>query len=140
MEQSVIFEPFLGMIALTFIVMMRMYVTRMAAIKRAGKPANHYQRPEGTSILPPEVNFSADNFKNLFEMPVLFYALCLGMWMAGLVDPVNVQLAWGYVALRAVHSYIQCGSNNVMARFRTFLLSSLILMLLFGRVALGFWF
>jgi len=139
MEQSVIFEPVLGMIALTFAVWVRMYMTRMKAIRAAGKPADHYQRPEGTSILPDEANFVADNFKNLFEVPVLFYVLCFGMWMGGFVDVYNLYLAWGFVVLRALHSYNQCGKNNVMNRFKVYVLSTVLLMIIFVRMALAVW-
>lgn len=139
MEQSVIFQPILGMIALTFIVWFRLFTTRIPAMYKIGKPADTYKRSDSLGDMPDKANFAADNFKNLFEVPILFYVLCFGMWMAGLVNDINLYLAWGYVALRALHSYIQCGPNIVMARFRVYALSTIVLMVIFVRVALAVW-
>ena len=64
---------------------------------------------------------AADNFKNLFEVPVLFYAL-VGVALAASHTPSwLVAGAWLFVALRAAHSYIHCTYNKVMHRFPVFL-------------------
>ena len=63
---------------------------------------------------------ASDNYKNLFELPVLFYALCA---VALAVQHVPVWLpgvAWAFVAARVAHSAIQCGYNKVMHRFYAF--------------------
>ena len=62
----------------------------------------------------------ADNFRNLFETPVLFYALCLGMAITQSVTPAMSAAAWAYVALRVLHSAIHCTYNRVMHRFAAF--------------------
>ena len=62
----------------------------------------------------------ADNFRNLFETPVLFYALCLGMAITQSVTPAMFAAAWAYVALRVLHSAIHCTYNRVMHRFAAF--------------------
>lgn len=64
---------------------------------------------------------ASDNFINLFEVPVLFYALC-AMSIATNHTPFWLSIAaWGFVALRFLHSYIQCTHNKVMLRFKVFL-------------------
>jgi hypothetical protein len=65
----------------------------------------------------------ADNFRNLFETPVLFYALVAVAAGIGYVPSWLVTGAWIYVALRVVHSVIHCTYNNVMHRLGAFLLS-----------------
>ena len=62
----------------------------------------------------------ADNFRNLFETPVLFYALCLGIAITQSVTPAMFAAAWAYVALRVLHSAIHCTYNRVMHRFAAF--------------------
>jgi hypothetical protein len=65
----------------------------------------------------------ADNFKNLFEMPVLFYAL-VGMAIAtGQVPGWLTTGAWFYVALRVLHSVIHCTCNKVYHRLTVFMAS-----------------
>ena len=45
----------------------------------------------------------------------------------GFDHPINVYLAWGYVAIRIVHSIVQATVNRVSVRFPLFLLSTLCL-------------
>jgi len=70
---------------------------------------------------------AADNFRNLFETPVMFYVAVLAVVSAGLVNLAYLVLAWAYVATRYVHSYIQCTSNVVMHRFYAFVASCTLL-------------
>lgn len=71
---------------------------------------------------------ASDNFRNLFEVPVLFFAL-VGLALAtGRADGVLATLAWGFVGLRAVHSAIHCGGNRVMRRFAAFGAAALLLL------------
>ena len=62
----------------------------------------------------------ADNFRNLFEMPVLFYAVCILAIVVGLASKPFIAMAWLYVALRCVHSLIHCSYNHVRHRFYAF--------------------
>ncbi len=39
---------------------------------------------------------AADNYKNLFEMPMLFVACCLALLATQSVTPLFLGLAWGY--------------------------------------------
>ncbi|MEN1729482.1 MAG: MAPEG family protein [Pseudomonadota bacterium] len=70
---------------------------------------------------------ASDNYKHLFEQPVLFYALC-AMAVASSNIPGWLTIgAWAYVALRVIHTFIQCGYNKVMHRFYAFVASYLLL-------------
>ena len=66
---------------------------------------------------------AADNFQNLFETPVLFYALCAMALAQQRIPDWLVAGAWAYVALRVVHSLIHCTSNRVMQRLAAFMAS-----------------
>jgi len=79
----------------------------------------------------------ADNYNHLHEQPTVFYALAVYSHLVGVADPLNVGLAWGYVALRIGHSLIQCTSNFVPVRFMVFALSSLTLMIITVRNVLA---
>jgi len=70
---------------------------------------------------------AADNFRNLFEVPVLFYAL-VAMSVAVNFTPTWLALgAWLFVVLRVAHSLIHCSYNRVMHRFAAFGTSFLLL-------------
>ena len=82
------------------------------------------------------------NLRNLFELPVLFYALCLLLMQQGLAQPVevlDVQLAWAFVGFRALHSLVQCTVNIVNARFAFYALSSIALWVMLARACLRLW-
>jgi hypothetical protein len=63
---------------------------------------------------------AADNFRNLFETPVLFYALVAVAIASNYAPAWLLMGAWAYVALRVVHSVIHCTYNRVMPRFAAF--------------------
>src|SRR5690606_39878799 len=104
-EQSAILYPVLAMAALTFAVALRMVVQRLGEMRRrrihpqaVATSAGRAQRLEATS--------GADNFANLFELPVLFYVLCLALLATGRVSEGFLSAAWAFVALRALHSLV----------------------------------
>ena len=80
---------------------------------------------------------AADNFRNLFELPVLFYVALVIAYLTNQVTAVTLGLAWTFVALRYVHSYIHCTYNKVMHRFQAYLLDGLVLWALWAALAIG---
>ena len=65
----------------------------------------------------------ADNFRNLFEVPVLFYALVAVALATGPVPSWLVLGSWCFVVLRIVHSIIHCTYNTVYHRLAVFMAS-----------------
>lgn len=65
---------------------------------------------------------AADNFRNLFEVPVLFYALVATALATAHTPAWLVAGAWVFVGLRVAHSVIHCTYNTVMHRFAVFML------------------
>jgi hypothetical protein len=63
----------------------------------------------------------ADNFKNLFEVPVLFYALVAISLAVGLTPDWLVTSSWVFVVLRIFHSLIHCTYNKVYHRLVVFM-------------------
>ena len=129
-----IFLPMLGMMALTAIVWFVMYARRIPAMRKARLPAQTYTVPETISQhLPEAVNYPANNLKNLFELPVLFYALCLYLYATGHVDQIYVLAAWLFFILRVLHSIVHCTRNIVMLRFYLYSTAALVLWFMLGR-------
>lgn len=63
----------------------------------------------------------SDNYNHLFELPVLFYALCTIAIASQQIPGWLPVTAWVFVALRVIHTIIQCTYNKVMHRFSVFL-------------------
>lgn len=124
-----IFWPMIAQAILTAIVTWRMYARRVAEIRaRRIHPQRLATRQQASGELDDVA--AADNYQNLFEAPVLFFVVCLAFAVTDTVGYLQLVLAWAYVALRAVHSYIHLTRNKVMRRFLIFLSSSVVLLLM----------
>lgn len=74
---------------------------------------------------------------NLHEAPVLFYSISIIAFVTETVSTLILAIAWAYVALRYVHSYIYLMTNKVINRFRVFVTSQVLLMVLWIVVLVG---
>lgn len=136
MSNQAIFLPALAMVALTFAVLGVMFRRRVGQMKRDRIHPQRVSTSQEAAALYTDVA-PADNYRNLFEMPVLFY---LALVVAALTDQVTAAvlgLAWAYVGARALHSVIHCTYNKVMHRFRAFLLSVIALVSLWCVLGYG---
>lgn len=119
MQPELILQPFAAMMLLTLLVWLRLYFTRIPEITRQRiNPQKLATRAQKSKIhLSDAEACTSDNFQNLFELPVIFYAVCLALFALGTVDALYVALAWLFVALRAAHSLIHLTYNKVLHRF-----------------------
>jgi hypothetical protein len=137
MPQTAIFGPFFATMLLTLLVWMYMYVRRIHFIRSLQLSPKDMAVPGRLAELsPPEVSNPSDNLKNLFEIPVLFYALALYLFVTDQVDAAYVAAAWVFVAFRVLHSAVHCTFNLVMLRFYLYLVSTLAVWFMAGRAAL----
>lgn len=128
MDKTAILFPFFAVMGLTLVVWLYMYAVRMHYIAVNNIDASELATPEKLNALIPEhINNPSNNLKNLFELPVLFYALCLCLYVSNSVDALAVYSAWAFVVLRAIHSAVQCTVNIVALRFSCYFMSSLVL-------------
>jgi hypothetical protein len=147
-HQEDIFGPFLALQLETIGVWFLMYWRRLPFIaeymkkveKDGGSPkqvdlsdprSQHYL----PMITPMFVAAPADNLRNLFEVPVLFYATLGYLYMTRSVDTVYIYASWAYVALRFLHSAIHCNHGPVMPRFGAYAASSMSLWFMVGRAS-----
>jgi hypothetical protein len=131
---AAIFFPALAMVALTIVVWFQMYVRRVAEMKRE---RIHPQKVATSVQMAARLvdTRAADNFRNLFELPVLFYVALLVLHAIDHVTPMTLVLAWLFVGLRIIHSVIHCGYNRVYHRFYAYFAGGIVLWLLWGAIA-----
>jgi len=126
MDQTAIFGPFLATMLLTFAVWVFMFVRRIAFIQGRQLSPDELAIPGRLAELSPaSVSNPSDNLKNLFEIPVLFYALVLYLFATSQVDAAYVAAAWIFAAFRTLHSAVHCTFNKVMLRFNLYLVAAL---------------
>ena len=138
MNDTQILEPMLGMMVLTAVVWFVLYARRIPAMRKVGVPTQEYTTPDkGAALLPEAVSYPSNNFKNLFELPVLFYGLCLYLFVTQSAATADIFAAWLFVGFRVLHSAIHCTVNVVIARFAAYFLAALALWFMLGRAVLG---
>lgn len=134
MQAHAVFLPACAMVLLTLLVWLRMLIVRVGEMRRR----RIHPQSVATSSQAAEKFLdtrTADNLRNLFELPVLFYAALAVAFAIGAGDPLTLGLAWAFVALRALHSLIQCGYNRVVHRFVAYVAGGAVLWVLWGWLA-----
>ena len=133
---SAALAPMVAMVFLTFAVWAMLFVRRIPKAGSDPVPLDLFKVRATRPPLSSAELAANDNLMNLFELPVLFYALCLALAVTGWRSNFFTLGCWGYVALRAAHSAIHCSFNNVLMRFVAYLLSTLLLFALWVGFAL----
>ncbi|CAN7142735.1 MAPEG family protein [Pseudoxanthomonas sp. LjRoot168] len=133
---TAILWPAVAMAGLTFLVWVRLYQLRLGEMARKRIHAQALANAADSVRLLSDTRAS-DNFRNLFELPVLFYAGVMLAAQLGVSDAVSLGLAWAFVALRTAHSLVHCTWNHVMTRFVAYALATLVLIAFWVRLALA---
>ena len=119
--------PMLIQMVLSSLILLTLAPRRIAAVKKAGGvkgliKAGGFKKP---------VVSHGDNFKNQFETPVMFYALCLLFIATGAVSGVATIAAWVFVTARIIHAAIHLTYNRIFPdRFVVFLIGSVALIVM----------
>jgi hypothetical protein len=129
MRAEIIFFPAIAMFFLTASVLARMGMARKRAVETREIDPKFY-RLYNQGQEPPHLRQLTRHMQNHFELPPLFYAVILMLYVTGSVNSQAVITAWLFVALRALHTYVHLGSNFVPRRFMLFIGSVLMLTLL----------
>ena len=138
MDLSAIFAPFFAMISLTFFVWLYMYSRRLPFLVRNKVDLDNVRPADIERLSPPELLNPSSNLKNLFEAPVIFYAVCLYLFVTGQVDEMYVATAWIFVGFRVLHSIEHCTRNKVVLRFSLYMLSTIALWFIVFRAGFSY--
>ncbi len=128
MNFSSLFLPVLTQITLTLVMFIILGLRKGRAIKAGGVDRN--KAALDNSAWPEDVVKVSNNIANQFQLPNLFYVLCLFFYITNSVSSVVLVLAWIYALCRIVHAYIHINSNYVPARYRVFLISCVTLIVM----------
>lgn len=112
------------MVLLTLIVGLIAVKNRFASVKKGSVKAKYYRLMEGQDV-PEIITKTTRNFNNQFEVPVLFYVICTLYISLNIDSIVAIILAWVFVVLRYVHSYIHLTYNHILHRMTMFWLAFL---------------
>lgn len=119
MEKVTIIYPAIAMFFLSSFLLLKLGLSRFAAVKR-GDISLKYYRTFNKGCEPDRLHILSRHVQNHFEVPPLFYVGVIMTYITDSVGAVAVIAAWSFVILRAVHTYIHLGGNNVTVRFACF--------------------
>ena len=131
--------PIFYLAIFTFSILIVQSVVRIRAVR------NNEHTPEEMFVIPLPSN-SSDfikrldrNHTNLFEYTVLFYAVCISIYITGKVDGYFILLANSYVVLRVIHSLYHILSNsNFGLRALVWLASNIVMLWMWTRLVMMF--
>ena len=123
-----ILYPVFAQIILTFALLMAMGWARRKAMLTQG--VRYGDIAIDSARWPEDARKVANSYSNQFELPLIFYVLCLVALITGKADLLMVVLAWAFVATRVVHALIHTGPNKVPLRAGIFAVGMLILVIM----------
>jgi hypothetical protein len=127
MQQNSILCPVFAMVALTALVWIAMVMQRFSVGKQLKLEMSAFQSRATAAQAYGQGDKAGNHLMNLFEIPVLFYALAALLIATQHVTPALVNMAWGFVVLRVVHAVIHCTFNKVELRGLVYMLSTLVI-------------
>lgn len=135
-KPTVIIYPVLIQVLLTISVLVLLGPARRRSMRakrqRLGDPEVALGRNEWSE----EAAKRGNNYRNQFELPVLFYAVVAFALITGVADGPMVMLAWVFVLSRLVHAAIHIGPNIVKWRGLVFISGAIVLLAMWLRLAL----
>ena len=130
MQENYILVPVLIQVILTLSIYIRLGQVKEKAVKDGEVDAS--RRPLHEDAWPDSVLQVNNNIRNQFETPVLFYILCISLWLTNGVTALALALAGIYAGVRIAHAYVHLGTNEIRLRKRLFQLSVVLLFALCG--------
>lgn len=136
MHSPAILYPVFALALWTSLILLLIPITRIRSARRRETVADDFKYGESAAV-PPYVSLPNRNYMNLLELPVLFYVVCLILYVTSGASPFLVNMAWAYVALRVLHSVIHLSYNHVLHRLAAFATSNVVLVSLWVFTALN---
>lgn len=117
------------MLAQVFLTLVMFIVlgARKAKAVKSGK-VNRQQAALDNRVWPDDIVQVSNNIANQFEVPILFYILCVVLYSINAAGTIAVVLAWLFVASRYVHAWVHVGSNYVPVRMRLFMIGCVVVL------------
>jgi len=136
MNQLAILYPVFVQVFLTLGVLASLAIARARAIRTMDRQRGNPDLAMGRVQWPDDATKRAANFRNQFELPVLFYAAVAFALLTHGADFLMTVLAWLFVLTRVIHAAIHVGPNKVRWRTPAYALGFLILVLMWVKLVL----
>jgi hypothetical protein len=116
------------MVLLTLSVVYGQFFINLKALKQKDVRLSFFKLFKGDGESPHYLEAARMHYRNMFEIPVLFYVLVFFIYFSNNVTSVDVILAWLFVGGRITHSLVRTFHyDDVPFRFKCFAFSVIIL-------------
>jgi len=122
-----IIHPLIGMIVLTLLVAIRLLYFAINSTLTGKVHIKQFRIYDGE--FPTYVQSARQHYKNMFEIPILFYILCILLIINNNYTQFDVIIAWGFVLFRVLHSLARIPNRDVNLRFGLFAGSFIMLLI-----------
>lgn len=127
MNPDLIFWPMIILALYTLGLYVPMSRARVSAVKSGKVKASAFKLNEGE----PEESRRINNaIANQYQVPILFYAVCLAAYVSGNAGSLMIVLAWAFTLAKIAHSLIHVTTNKLRHRRPMFMLAYFILILM----------
>ena len=117
MNQTAIFWPMLAQVVLVYVVYGVLAKRRFGPLFSGTVKAREFRH---RGVEPAGSATASNNLMNQFELPVLFFGLCLSFYVTNGVNRLAVTLAWLFVLSRCIHAAVHLTRNHVGLRSALF--------------------
>lgn len=129
MRNPALLYPMFALAAWTLLVLLLIPIARARSARRREIGIDDFKFGESPAV-PPEVSIPNRNYMNLLELPMLFYVVCIVLYVTAGASTAAIALAWAFVVLRVAHSVIHLTYNRVVHRLAAFTAANITLVLL----------
>lgn len=126
MNQNLIFWPMILQALVSLWLYIPMSRARFGSVKSGAASAYDFKLPKQNE--PGSIAHLGNAVSNQFELPVLFFAVCLAAHSAQLVDLPLLIAAWAFVTIKTAHSLVHATINKLRHRFRLFAAAFLVML------------
>ena len=110
--------PLLFMIILTMFVTLRLIIIAVNLVQTKQVHIKQFKMFDGK--IPQYALNAREHFKNMFEIPILFYVLCIISITTNNYSQTDVNIAWGFAISRLLHTVVRIPNKDVIMRFTFF--------------------
>ena len=122
-----IVHPLIGMVVLTLLVAIRLLYFAINSTVTGKVHIKQFRIYDGE--FPTTFQSVRQHYKNMFEIPILFYILCILLIINNNYTQFDVIVAWGFVLFRVLHSLARIPIRDVNLRFGLFIGSFIMLVI-----------
>ena len=108
------------MIILTMFVTLRLIIIAVNLVQTKQVHIKQFKMFDGE--IPQYALNAREHFKNMFEIPILFYVLCIISITTNNYSQTDVYIAWGFAISRLLHTVVRIPNKNVIMRFTFFVI------------------